>query len=278
MNVRRGLAVVVGSLVALFALTASGAVDDEPVDVKQQLSALAKRYSIEFKYEFAEFLVETPHGTIHGERATPAELQAYVPVLVREFGRYPEKFVERMGLKKIVLCSSLTFDEQPRAALPEFGSHTMYFDVPVSMTTRQYARGVLHHEFFHIVDWRDDGKLYSDQSWVALNAKKFSYGDGGVNAQSDSSMSLLTDKYPGFLTKYSMSGVEEDKAEVCAHLFVNPEVVARYAQDDAVLARKVERMKELLEDFCKQLDADFWRKLQKDLRREREEAKARKGR
>lgn len=254
---------------------AMGAVDDEPVDVKKELAALAKRYAIEIEYELPEILVQTPHGAIHGERATEADLEAYVPVLVREFGRYPRQFVRRMRLEKIVLCRSLAFVEQPRAAVPDFGGHAMYLDARTSMITEHYARTVIHHEFFHIVDWRDDGLLYRDKDWVALNADGFRYGDGGVNAQSDSSMSLLTDEYPGFLTKYSMSGVEEDKAEVFAHLFVDPEVVAEHSQEDEVLARKVERMKVLLQDFCKQLDQLFWRALQKELRREREEAEAR---
>ena len=79
-------------------------------------------------------MVQTPHGAIHGKRATPGDLEAYVPVLVREFGRYPKEFVERMGLKRIVLCRSLAFIEQPRAAVPHFGGKTMYLDAESSMT------------------------------------------------------------------------------------------------------------------------------------------------
>jgi len=274
MVISRSSAVVIGVLVALLVPLASGAVQDEPVDVEKELAALAKRYSIEIEYEEEEILLETPDWAIHGEKASSADLQAYVPVLVREFGRYPKKFVQRMSLKKIVICRSLVFIEQSRAAIPDFGGGTMYLDAQASMTTELYAREVIHHEFFHIVDWRDDGQLYGDKAWAALNAEDFRYGDGGENAQEDSSMSLLTDEYPGFLTKYSRSGVEEDKAEVFAHLFVSSDVVSRRAKGDKVLARKVERMKVLLESFCKKLDKRFWRALEKDLQREREEAEA----
>jgi hypothetical protein len=249
---------------AAFVLLPLGARDDEPFDVARELAALGKHYSIEVEYEGPEFPVKTLHGPIRGEPASSAELEAYAPVLVKEFGRYPVDFVKRMGLKKIVLCRSLAFVDQRRAAVPHFGGNTMYLDAPRSMTTKQYARIVIHHECFHIVDWRDDGELYGDKVWSRLNTKVVKYGTGGKNAQSSSDMSLLTDKYPGFLTRYSMSGVEEDKAEVFAHLFVSGDVVTRRVADDPVLARKVERMRELLERFCKKVNAKFWRELERE--------------
>ena len=70
---------------------------------------------------------------------------------------------------------------------------------------------MFHHELFHLVDWKDDGVLYGDVEWAKLKPSSFRYGDGGVNMQNDSSLSLVTDKFPGFVTRYSTAGVEEDK-------------------------------------------------------------------
>lgn len=184
-----------------------------------------------------------------------------MPLFAFEFGLYPRGLVERTGLRRIVLCKQLSFDGQRRAAVPDFGGATLYLDVVRGMVTMSYARKVLHHEFFHIVDWRDDRELYRDDQWSALNAKGFAYGSGGKNAQGDSTMQVLTDAYPGFLNKYSTTGVEEDKAVVFANMLADPGVIERRTSEDPVLARKVERMKELLRSFSKEVDGSFWKKI-----------------
>jgi len=119
-------------------------------------------------------------------------------------------------------------------------------------------RSVIHHEFFHIIDYRDDGELYADRRWMDLNPVEFQYGSGGKNAQDDSSASLMTSDRPGFLNSYSRTGVEEDKAEVFANMIVNGGLLAGRASTDPVLRAKMERMKELLAKFCPEIDDTFW--------------------
>jgi len=58
-------------------------------------------------------------------------------------------------------------------------------------------------------------------------------------------------------------GVEEDKAEIFAHMMVEGSYVTRRAARDDVLAAKVERMKELLEKFCPEMNSEFWKKVEK---------------
>ncbi|MCP3916578.1 MAG: hypothetical protein GY711_13560 [bacterium] len=269
----RILAGVASLFFATVAAFASGTLDEKTVDVEKELRKLAKRHGIEVVYKDLSFPVPTAHGPIVGKSATAKELEAYVPLFIREFGRYPDEFVKRLSLKRIVLCRTLVFDGQLRTAIPDFQHRTMYYDAARSMTTIHYARTTIHHELFHMADWLDDGLIYKDTGWLELNDDKFRYGSGGENAQGDRSMSLLTDRYPGFLTKYSTTGVEEDKAEVFAHLFVCPDIVAERIKSDRVLEYKVARMKGLLESFCKKFDRSFWRKHEKDLLRERKQAK-----
>jgi hypothetical protein len=123
---------------------------------------------------------------------------------------------------------------------------------------------VIHHEFFHIIDYKDDGQVYKDEAWAALNPKDFKYGDGGKNWQKEgSSTTALTTKYPGFLTHYSTTGVEEDKAELYAHLIVHPAIVNERMKTDAVLSAKVARMKALLKAFCPDMNEAWWKKVEK---------------
>src|SRR5262249_29502615 len=121
-----------------------------------------------------------------------------------------------------------------------------------------YVREVIHHEFYHIIDYRDDGKLYQDDSWAKLNPPDFKYGTGGKNAQNDPTVSLSSDKYPGFLNRYATTGVEEDKAEIFSHLMAEPQMVLDRAAKDMVLQSKVDRMKELMSIFCPAMDKKYW--------------------
>ena len=85
--------------------------------------------------------------------------------------------------------------------------------------------------------------------WARLNPATFRYGNGGVVIQGDDFSSLATDRV-GFLTKYVTSGIEEDKAEMFAHMMIEFAVVAERASTDQVVQRKLTAMRELLESFC----------------------------
>ena len=50
--------------------------------------------------------------------------------------------------------------------------------------------------------------------------------------------------------KYVTSGIEEDKAEMFAHMMIEFAVVAERASTDQVVQRKLTAMRELLESFC----------------------------
>ncbi len=125
-------------------------------------------------------------------------------------------------------------------------------------SSKNYLRKVIHHEFYHIIDFYDDGHLYQDERWAALNSRDFKYGTGGRNAQGDKATSVFADKYPGFLNHYSTTGVEEDKAEIFANLIVDTAHVEARADKDEVIRLKAERMKALVSDFCPAVDNKFW--------------------
>ena len=95
----------------------------------------------------------------------------------------------------------------------------------------------------------------------ALNSDEFRYGKGGQAAQDSRTVCVLTDKFPGFLTEYSTTAVEEDKAEVFAHLIVHAVHVGERTERDKVLDAKVGRMKKLLGTFCGAMNAEFCEKV-----------------
>ncbi len=226
------------------------------------LQAVAAKFDIEIVTSNAEFPVRTTHGFIHGKAIDRDALAVYQPLFSSEFSRYPKQLVTATKLRKVVLCEDLSFDGQRRNAVPDFEHNTLYLEAKRGSYSPVYQRKVIHHEFFHMIDFADDWKLYEDSDWTKLNSTDFRYGSGGRNAQDNASTSVLTDRYPGFLNHYSTTGVEEDKAEVFANLMVEPQRVLSRANSDPVLRNKVAAMKKLLEKFCEELNSEFWSKIE----------------
>ena len=67
-----------------------------------------------------------------------------------------------------------------RAALPDFEDRSLYLEVVSYNDHPGYLERVFHHEYFHLVDYFDDGRLYSDIEWTRLNPKGTVYGRGGT--------------------------------------------------------------------------------------------------
>jgi hypothetical protein len=231
------------------------------------LARLADKYGVQVVVDKEPFPVKTAHGAIDGKAASREELRAYVPLLLFEFNLYPRDLVKKTELKRIVLCKDLTFGGQRRNAVPDFEHNTLYLEVARGRHSGPYMRRVIHHEFFHIIDLRDDGELYRDERWAALNGKGFRYGAGGKEAQGDATVSLAGGAAPGFVNRYSMTAVEEDKAEVFAHMMVGYDQLEKRATRDRVLGLKVRRMAGLLERFSPAVDRGFWQRVRR-LRRQ----------
>jgi hypothetical protein len=168
----------------------------------------------------------------------------------REFKAYPPALFARAGCERIVLCTNLAYAGQLRAAIPDWEHNTLYIDTQRGSKSSGYPEYVLHHEFFHLIDRADDGDVYSDPEWSALNPIGFHYGTGGVNAQTTRNTGTLTDKIQGFLTHYATTGVEEDKADLFAYIITHKNYISARMRTDITLRAKVTRLKALLVDFC----------------------------
>ncbi len=243
---------------ALLLVLAEAARAESPAEPLGQLEKVADAYKIEIVAAEPTFPVKTTHGPIDGKKLTGPELQNYTGIFISEFTLYPRELIQQSRLQRVVICTDLSFDGQRRNAIPDFEHDTLYLEACRGAENRPYLRKVIHHEFFHIIDYRDDGSVYRDERWAELNPDTFRYGTGGRAVQDKSDTSLLTDKYPGFLNHYSTTGVEEDKAEMFANLIVDPDYVESRADADRVIHAKVERMRELLARFCPELNDKFW--------------------
>jgi hypothetical protein len=175
---------------------------------------------------------------------------------------YPIDLVKRTGVWRIVLCEDMTYKGQPRTAFPDWEHHTLYFDVDVDRHSELRFRKAIHHEFFHMIDYADDGS-FEDAQWGALNPKGFKYGIGGASAQRDYSSGDIKLDLPGFLNRYCQTGVEEDKAEMFCYMMVNGKELEEHAATDPIIHAKMQRMKQMLKGFCPEVDEQFWQAARK---------------
>jgi hypothetical protein len=234
-----------------------------PASAQPDLAAVGKVYGLEIVTDAPKFPVKLRSGAIDGAEAAKADVETYGPIFAFEWSLYPPELVQRTRLKKVVFCKDLSFEKQKRTAVPDFENDVLYLDVARGRFDESYVRKVIHHEFFHIIDLRDDGKLYEDERWAKLNPPNFKYGPGGAKLQDDPSVTTTGRDEPGFLNRYAAAGVEEDKAEVFAHLMVEPKLMAERAKKDKYMRAKVERMRELLAEFTPKADDVFWKAVEK---------------
>jgi len=228
---------------------------------KPQIKRVYSRLPVPVDAATAPFDVHLWSGHIRGSVPSSERAAYFLALLVHEYSIYPPEFFRATRLEQIVLCTGLTFESEPRGAIPDFAHNVLYFDVDSGSFDQFYQRRGLHHELFHVVDWIDDGQLYKDEAWRKFNPDSFHYGNGGAALQNDSSSGNLRVDVPGFLSSYSMSGVEEDKAELFSFLILAPKFVGKRTQTDGVLANKAARMKGLLLEFCPQMDDSYWQKV-----------------
>lgn len=246
--------------------------DEHRIDSESAL--LSQKYDITIvrsgaKFPFFPLSILKGRGMIHGRVADPANIESYWPLFAMEWSVYPTELMAKTRMEHIILCQDLMYEDpfpsrpQPRAALPDLGytsppQHHLYIDVASGRHEELYVRAVIHHEFFHIIDWCDDDSLDKDDEWNALNPPEFTYGMGGEAEQDDPLTSKVTEDPPGFLNQYSRSGLKEDKAEIFAYMVVAGQYMAGRAMRDDIIKQKMHTMTKRLRRFCPQLDDRFW--------------------
>jgi hypothetical protein len=185
-------------------------------------------------------------------------LWIYLPLLEAELNVYSAGMIEKSGLRRVVLCSGLAYNGQKVSGIPDLDRGTLYLEAIDNPAPRDFARGAIHHELFHMIDFHDGRLLQSDPRWEGLNDKGTRYGDGGHRLLGDPTALLPDDSVAGFLNAYSRSAIEEDKAEVFAHMMVRPDVLEARMAKDAILVAKCQEMRRRLKTYCPEMDEAFW--------------------
>jgi uncharacterized protein (TIGR03067 family) len=227
-----------------------------------ELAAVAEKQGVRVVTADGSIAARSGFDTVRAEPATEADLADYATLFAEEFGLLPPELVKRAGLWRVVLCTQLTLNRQPVAGVPDFDRGTLYLEVGAVRICPADARRGVHHEFFHLLDYRLNRRVDVDPTWTALNRPGFRYGKGGLAALNDPDLDTApSDRDPGFLSRYSTTAVEEDKAEVFSFMAVHARFVDARGRADPVIRAKADRMRAILAAACPAADDAFWDRL-----------------
>lgn len=192
------------------------------------------------------------------ERPDEAAVRDYAPLLARELSIYPESFIRRVPIERIVLCRDLFIGGAHAPGITDCRLRTIFIEAGGDFGSDERRVKAIHHELFHTVDFAECGQTFRDPDWEALNPRGFAYLGSGVGALGRRMSLELSSATPGFVCEYATAAAEEDKAELFAALVVNPGWVAARAREDVVLARKIASLKATLEARDPAMNAGFW--------------------
>lgn len=196
------------------------------------------------------------------EAAPVEEVARFRPILEDEWRHLPSALVKKSGVKRIVLCTGLKAFGHAVGGVGD--ALILYYDVKYARVDNPALRRMIHHEFFHSLDHAMNGQVFVDPFSLHLNGENFDY-DRSIKAGQldDSSLILPINAPPGFIDRYSTSGVEEDKAQLFAYLMVSGTKLDDLAKRDAVIAAKRKYLMKMINDFCPEADDKFWEKMKK---------------
>ncbi len=225
----------------------------------------AKNYRIEIVWKGVPYPIplREERKLLEGTNPTKETVEEALPALKTALSKYPKEVPHSAGLFKIIFGANLKAS----------GIHIGGYSYPPSKALileidnedkRTFKTLTLHHEIFHLIDRAILGQFArQDPGWLRLNGpafKGYQVGDGwNWMAKQNGQPKPVADK--GFVTPYSMSSVQEDKAEVYALLMEDPAALAKLAQSDPIIRAKADRIKQLVHQASPKMDRKFFEKL-----------------
>ena len=215
-------------------------------EMKSEMDALFKRFKIKYKIPNTKFKIKTFSYKIESNPCENEDLDMFIPLFFLEFLIYPKSFIKNSKIKQIIFVHDIQFTtpfySQERAGCPEY-QQTKSLILAAAERNFLYIRIVMHHEFFHYVDWIDDNS-YEDEIFEKLNEPNFKYGNGG---EFEREWIKLDKGTKGFINHYSTTGLEEDRAEIYQYLIGDPDEALN--NKDEIVRKKVKRIQEFVNKF-----------------------------
>ena len=203
------------------------------------------------------------------EPITENDINFYLPLLVLELSLYPKNFFKKINLKNITLSNNIVFHsgnyENYRAGLPDYEENTLSLVFSCKERNIKYIRNVIHHELFHYFYFMYVGPFEDkDDLWEMFNPKGFEYS---MKSELWSQKEILSgdyQDYDSFVSYFSKTKLEEDKAEVFSYMMTSGNDVKDLLKREGVIGKFL-YIRQLMEKFdekeFKQKMGDFWNKV-----------------
>ncbi len=215
---------------------------------------------------------------------TRAQVVASYEKFKESLGLYTDNMLSRCGVEQFILCRNLSTSSSGKKYKSAAGVamvgydvvDTLFLDARYFLDDDWIGSRVFHHELFHAIDYRDTWFGHYDSEWKGLQGSGFKYGTDKLyehlnTFNQGNYRDVDIDKYvirgidsrpsrePGFVSDYARYSYVEDKAEVFASLLTDYSKTMRRSKHDLPLRRKIEKMKELLHEFCPDFNDSYWK-------------------
>lgn len=229
------------------------------------------QYNITISFQCPNFAQENGVNDLCNDitDADFAKTQFLASMFTEEWSKYPPQWTEHFSTTNVYFVQGFERpigagnSETPVAAYPGvgLGGPAYSIDQAVYATGESYMREVIHHEYYHFIEYQSFGQYGApDSTWTNANPNGFTYGNGGASCyEGDTSCQLGTHPENGFVTGYAQTALAEDKAETYAYMFddVTNESLQTWLQTDSNLAVKVNDLKAFMTSIDSGMDSNY---------------------
>jgi hypothetical protein len=206
--------------------------EDAPTDIQGYLDKIKSEFGLQVHYKNKRS--EWNHLLSYKLVRSDAEALTGLKLIYNGLSRYPSGFIGKLKLNYIALGGEISTKDGVAATGVALGNpqQTMLL---IQATTKE---SVMHHELFHAFEYAF-GLRFAD--WDKANVKSDLY-DEDLKKNYD----LLP---PGFITRYSLSMPEEDRAELFMYMMTDSlkDQLVDTAGHDGYLKDKIRRLNNTLE-------------------------------
>jgi hypothetical protein len=171
-------------------------------------------------------------GRVHGRRPNRSEVLDGLRGLDDVLLRYPERFTRATGFERVVWLCDIIKDGAPVRGFALPAARALVMDPSV------FDSNVVHHEMFHMVDYRLHGDPGDQPAWNALNPPNARYIGIAAYAEELRRGGGLGHSDPNFMTDYGRAAPVEDRAETFRVCMSDPALARERRAGSAVIDAK----------------------------------------
>ncbi len=198
------------------------------------------------------------------EKITASEIQRSKTIMIKALAKYPSTAVV-IDLKSVYFLKSITFynvgyggtNSTDAVYLTNNGTEQGYSDL--------YLEQTFHHEYSSIL-YRNHPSFFDEDGWKNANIAGFNYNDpeNGVGAIRNNKSSQALDTAlckNGFLTQYSLSGIENDINTFAQNIFSPSPGFWEIADQFPRISKKTKLLIAFYNKIYPSFTEDYFRKL-----------------